>query len=437
MHRSKKMENMKLEENWKRPFFPFWASQMLSLLGSSLVQFSLVWWLTKETGSATVLAMASMFALIPEIVIQPFAGAITDRINRKKVIILSDAAIALATLVLGVFFFLDHVEIWYIYVIMMIRGIGSAFHYPAEQASVSLMVPKDQLARIAGLNQAAKGVINIVAAPMGALVMDLIGVEGSLLIDVVTAILAIGIVSFTFIPRQQQLAKKDGTWFGVVMHDMKEGFQYLIGWKGLMVITVMALIFKIALSPAFSLIPLLVSSHFLGDAAKYSMVEVAAGIGIIGGGSILGMWGGFKKKVYTMLMGGIGVGLGMILLGSIPQDGFFFSLPTMFLIGFMIPMVDGSLMAIMQEKIDNEYQGRVFTMFGSILYLSTPVGLAIAGPVSDALGVQFWFILAGVLVILTMAGGLFFKSLREIEKEPVVNPNKSAEETSEARISVE
>jgi DHA3 family macrolide efflux protein-like MFS transporter len=431
------MENMKLEENWKRPFFPFWASQMLSLLGSSLVQFSLVWWLTKETGSATVLAMASMFALIPEIVIQPFAGAITDRINRKKVIILSDAAIALATLVLGVFFFLDHVEIWYIYVIMMIRGIGSAFHYPAEQASVSLMVPKDQLARIAGLNQAAKGVINIVAAPMGALVMDLIGVEGSLLIDVVTAILAIGIVSFTFIPRQQQLAKKDGTWFGVVMHDMKEGFQYLIGWKGLMVITVMALIFKIALSPAFSLIPLLVSSHFLGDAAKYSMVEVAAGIGIIGGGSILGMWGGFKKKVYTMLMGGIGVGLGMILLGSIPQDGFFFSLPTMFLIGFMIPMVDGSLMAIMQEKIDNEYQGRVFTMFGSILYLSTPVGLAIAGPVSDALGVQFWFILAGVLVILTMAGGLFFKSLREIEKEPVVNPNKSAEETSEARISVE
>jgi DHA3 family macrolide efflux protein-like MFS transporter len=410
---------------------------MLSLLGSSLVQFSLVWWLTKETGSATVLAMASMFALIPEIVIQPFAGAITDRINRKKVIILSDAAIALATLVLGVFFFLDHVEIWYIYVIMMIRGIGSAFHYPAEQASVSLMVPKDQLARIAGLNQAAKGVINIVAAPMGALVMDLIGVEGSLLIDVVTAILAIGIVSFTFIPRQQQLAKKDGTWFGVVMHDMKEGFQYLIGWKGLMVITVMALIFKIALSPAFSLIPLLVSSHFLGDAAKYSMVEVAAGIGIIGGGSILGMWGGFKKKVYTMLMGGIGVGLGMILLGSIPQDGFFFSLPTMFLIGFMIPMVDGSLMAIMQEKIDNEYQGRVFTMFGSILYLSTPVGLAIAGPVSDALGVQFWFILAGVLVILTMAGGLFFKSLREIEKEPVVNPNKSAEETSEARISVE
>ncbi len=429
------MENS--NNNWKRHFFPFWTSQMLSLLGSALVQFSLVWWLTKETGSATILAMASMFALIPEIVIQPFAGAITDRINRKNVIILSDAAIALATLVLGVFFFLDHVEIWYIYAIMMIRGIGSAFHYPAEQASVSLMVPKDQLSRIAGLNQAAKGIINIVSAPLGALVMELIGVEGSLMIDVVTAALAIGIVSFVFIPRQQELEKKDGSWFSVVMHDMKDGFRYLISWKGLMVVTVMALVFKIALSPAFSLIPLLVSSYFGGDAAQYSMVEVAAGIGIIVGGSILGVWGGFKKKVYTMLMGGIGVGLGMIVLGSIPQNGFYYSLPTMLVIGFMIPMVDGSLMAIMQEKIDNEYQGRVFTMFGSILYLSTPVGLAIAGPVSDALGVQFWFVLAGILVLLTMSGGLLFKSLRNIEADPVINPNKTDEQILKEKIKVE
>lgn len=431
------MDNMKMRDDWKRHFFPFWTSQMFSLLGSALVQFSLVWWLTKATGSATVLAMASMFALIPEIVIQPFAGAITDRINRKKVIIISDGAIALATLVLSIFFFLDHVEVWYIYAIMMIRGIGSAFHYPAEQASVSLMVPKDQLGRIAGLNQATKGIINIVAAPMGALVMDLIGVEGSLMIDVVTAILAIGIVSFTFIPRQAQLEKKDGSWFGVVMHDMKEGFRYLIGWKGLMVITVMALIFKIALSPAFSLIPLLVSSYFGGDATQYSMVEVAAGIGIIIGGSILGVWGGFKKKVYTMLLGGLGVGLGMIALGSISQNSFYYSLPTMFVIGFMVPKVDGSLMAIMQEKIDNEYQGRVFTMFGSILYLSTPVGLAIAGPVSDALGVQFWFVLAGILVLLTMSGGMLFKALRNIEDDVVINPNKRDEQISKDTFKVE
>jgi len=411
-------------KNWKKNFFPFWITQMLSLLGSSLVQFSLVWWLTKETGSATVLSLATMFAVIPEILIQPFAGAITDRINRKTVIIISDASIALATLILGIFFYLGNVQIWYIYVIMIIRSIGGAFHYPAEQASVSLMVPKDQLARIAGLNQAAKGVINIVAAPLGALVMDLIGVEGSLMIDVVTAILAVSIITFIFIPRQKDLEKKDGSWFSVVMHDMKEGFHYLVGWKGIMVLTVMALIFKLALSPAFSLIPLLVSVHFNGDAAMYSMVEVAAGIGIIVGGALLGIWGGFKKKIYTMTMGGLGVGLGMIVFGIIPSNGFYYILPAAFVLGFMIPMVDGSLMAIMQEKIDNEFQGRVFTIFGSLLYLSTPVGLAVAGPVSDKMGIQFWFVLAGVLVVLSIMCGLFFKSWRNIESDPVINPNK-------------
>ena len=411
-------------KNWKKNFFPFWITQMLSLLGSSLVQFSLVWWLTKETGSATVLSLATMFAVIPEILIQPFAGAITDRINRKTVIIISDASIALATLILGIFFYLGNVQIWYIYVIMIIRSIGGAFHYPAEQASVSLMVPKDQLARIAGLNQAAKGVINIVAAPLGALVMDLIGVEGSLMIDVVTAILAVSIITFIFIPRQKDLEKKDGSWFSVVMHDMKEGFHYLVGWKGIMVLTVMALIFKLALSPAFSLIPLLVSVHFNGDAAMYSMVEVAAGIGIIVGGALLGIWGGFKKKIYTMTMGGLGVGLGMIVFGIIPSNGFCYILPAAFVLGFMIPMVDGSLMAIMQEKIDNEFQGRVFTIFGSLLYLSTPVGLAVAGPVSDKMGIQFWFVLAGVLVVLSIMCGLFFKSWRNIESDPVINPNK-------------
>ncbi len=420
------METIQQKTDWKKQFYPFWASQMLSLFGSALVQFSLVWWLTKETGSATVLSVASMFAIIPEIIIQPFAGAITDRINRKKVIIIADALIALATLLLGLLFFLDQVQVWYIYVIMMIRAIGGAFHFPAEQASVSLMVPKEQLARIAGLNQAVKGVINLASAPMGALVMDVIGVEGSLLVDVITAIIAVGIVSFTHIPRQEQLEEQNGSWVGTVLRDMRDGLRYLVNWKGMMVITVMALIFKIALSPAFSLLPLYVAKHFNGNAAQYSLFEVLAGIGIIIGGVLLGAWGGFKKKVVTMMMGGVGVGIAIIALGLLPESGLYISLIPAFVIGFMIPMVDGNLHAILQEKIDNEYQGRVFTMFGSIIYLSTPIGLAMAGPLSDRLGLQFWFISAGILVIATMAAGASFKALRNIESDPVYNPNKKA-----------
>lgn len=360
------MESSNNQSHWKRTFIPFWISQMASIFGSALVQFTLVWWLTRETGSASVLAAASMFALIPEVVMMPFAGAIVDRVNRKTVIIAADAVIAIATLCLGAMFFMDRVEIWFIYAVMLLRALGSAFHYPAEQASVALMVPDAHLARIAGLNQAARGIINIISAPMGALILEYLDVEGSLLIDVITAAIAIAIVAFIAIPKQQALAQHGKSWFVTVLRDMRDGFSYLVRWKALMVLTGLALAFKMALTPAFSLLPLLVYGHLNGNAAQYSLVEVAGGGGIILGGLILGVWGGFKKHLYTMMLGIFGVGLGIFLIGFIPQGRFSWILPPMLLVGLMIPIVDGPLSAILQEKVDNEYQGRVMTLFGSI-----------------------------------------------------------------------
>ena len=136
------MEIVQDNKNWKSAFFPFWLSQMLSILGSMLVQFTLIWWLTERTGSAAVLATATLFGMLPELLIQPFAGAIVDRINRKTVIIVADSVIAAATVGLAAMFMFDRVDIPLIYAIMALRGVGSAFHFPAEQASVAMMVPK-------------------------------------------------------------------------------------------------------------------------------------------------------------------------------------------------------------------------------------------------------------------------------------------------------
>jgi DHA3 family macrolide efflux protein-like MFS transporter len=324
----------------------------------------------------------------------------------------------LATLSLGVLFFLGHVEIWFIYAIMLLRAIGSAFHYPAEQASVALMVPPAHLARIAGLNQAARGVINIISAPLGALILEYMSVEGALMIDVVTAAIAIAIVSFIAIPKQQALVQHGKSWFGTVLRDMRDGFAYLVSWKALMVLTALALVFKMALTPAFSLLPLLVYEHLNGNAAQYSLVEIAVGVGIILGGLILGVWGGFKKHLYTMIMGILGVGLGIFLVGFIPEGKFLWILPPIFVVGLMIPIVDGPLSAILQEKVDNEYQGRVMTLFGSIINLSGPIGLAAAGLAADAFGIQVWFIAAGALVFISIAIGLFNKELRQLDKGP-------------------
>jgi DHA3 family macrolide efflux protein-like MFS transporter len=153
------------------PFFTIWAGQAFSLVGSQVVQFALVWWLTQLTGSATVLATASLVALLPEIVLSPIAGAYVDRWNRRIVMIVADGLIALASLWLAYLFWIGATQVWHVYVILAIRAVGGSFHWPAMQASTSLMVPKEQLTRVAGLNQTLKGVLNIACPPLGALLL--------------------------------------------------------------------------------------------------------------------------------------------------------------------------------------------------------------------------------------------------------------------------
>lgn len=142
-----------LQSNWKPRFFTIWSGQALSLVGSALVQFALVWWLTVETGSATTLATASFVALLPQIILGPFVGTLVDRWNRRLIMIAADASVALTTALLIALFATGRVAVWHVYLAMFLRSLGGTFHYPAMAASTSLMVPHEHLARVAGMNQ--------------------------------------------------------------------------------------------------------------------------------------------------------------------------------------------------------------------------------------------------------------------------------------------
>lgn len=321
--------------SWKLPFFTIWTGQAFSLIGSRVVQFALVWWLTQLTGSATVLATASMVAIIPEIFLAPIAGAYVDRWNRRLVMIAADGAIALALLWLAYLFWLDAVQIWHIYIIMGVRAVGGSFHWPAMQASTSLMVPQKHLTRVAGLNQTLNGTLSIIGPPLGALLMGLLPLSSVMLVDVGTAALAITSLLFVHIPqpRRDDLGVDKST----IWADMGQGLRYIWGWSGLVTLIGMAMILKIALTPAFSLLPLLVSQHFNGDAAQLSLLEAVAGVGIVVGGLILSVWGGFKRKIYTTMMGTIILGLSFLALGLTPAGLFSSALASTLVIGLMIP----------------------------------------------------------------------------------------------------
>src|SRR5512147_1378352 len=157
------MQEQSISKNWASRFFTIWTGQAFSLFGSSLVQFALVWWLTQKTGSATVLATSTMAALLPQVVLGPFVGALVDRWNRRIIMIVADAAIALATAVLIYLFASGKIQVWHVYAMAALRSLGGAFHQPAMTSSTSLMVPEKHLARIAGANQTLGGLTSIFA----------------------------------------------------------------------------------------------------------------------------------------------------------------------------------------------------------------------------------------------------------------------------------
>jgi DHA3 family macrolide efflux protein-like MFS transporter len=403
------------QANWKPRFFTIFAGQALSLFGSSLVQFALVWYLTQQTGSATILAMATLVAMLPQIVLGPFVGALVDRWNRRVVMMVADGAIALLTLALAGLFWLGLVQIWHIYVVLFLRSLGGAFHWPAMQASTSLMVPKEQLSRVAGMQQTLQGLVGIVAPPTGAVLLGLLTTQGVLMIDIVTALLAILPLFFIAIPQPAREQTATGEHATSYWQDLREGFAYVAGWPGLLAILLMAVLINFLLTPASSLIPLLVTKHFGLGAVEFGLTDSLFGLGMIGGGITLSVWGGFKRRIVTVMLGLMGLGLGVVCIGLAPANMFWMALAGMAFMGFMNPMTNGPLHAIIQAAVKPEMQGRVMSLVGSAASAMTPLSLAVAGPVSDFVGIRAWFIFGGVACLLMGLVGFFIPAVMNVE----------------------
>lgn len=410
-----------LEGNWKARFFPIWVGQQFSFFGSAIAQFALVWWLTQKTGSAIVLATASLVALLPGVILGPFVGTLVDRWRRKRVMIVADGIIALVSLFLVLLFWSGKIELWHIFLVKVIRSLAGAFHWPAFTASTSLMVPKEHLSRIAGVNQAMYGIMNILTPPTAAVLLAFLPIHWILGIDVVTAVFAITPLFVLPIPQPVQAAGKGERY----LLQLWEGFRYVWRWRGALYLLLGATVLNGLLNPAFSLLPLLVSKHFGKGALELAWLESGFGVGMIVGGLFLSVWGGFKKKIHTSLTGMIGMGLGVLAVGFASPAWFFLAVGALGLCGFMSPIAYGPLTAVFQSAVAPEMQGRVFSLMHSLRSAASPLGLALAGPVADLFGVQVWFIAGGLGLLLMGFTGFFVPAIANIEEGPQAMPRKT------------
>ena len=384
------------QKNWKRQAILFLISQCITLFGSTLVQMAVIWYVTIQTSSGVWVAAFTVCSYLPQFLISFVAGVWADRHSRKKLIIVADSLIALVTflMVLAIPHITDKTVILSgLLVMSVIRSFGAGIQTPAVNAVIPQLVPEDQIMRFNGINATMQSVVQFAAPAAAGALLTINTLSSTLIIDTVTAILGVGLLSAVVIPKQAMQNK--GT---SVFKDMKTGIQYTLSDKLIgKVLTVYGLFIFLCV-PAGFLSQLLVSRVY-GETYWYlTAVELTGFFGMVAGGLLMSIWGGFKSRVTTLSVGLIAFGLLAIGMGLSKQ--FVLYLTLMIIYGVAITMVQTATTTLIQEKAEMSMQGRVFGLLGAMYSGFLPVGMAIFGPMADKISLQWIMIGSGIALIM-------------------------------------
>ncbi len=397
--------------NWQLRFWSVFGGQASSLIGSALTQFVLIWWITDTTGSVSALALAGLFALLPQALLGPIGGAVADRYSRRMIMILADLISAACMLVLIVLFLNDSVELWHIYLMMFIRSAMQAFQGPAAAASTAMLVPLAFIPRAAGLNQSLIGLMLIAAAPLGALAIAIMPIGYALAIDVVTAILGIVPLLIFQIPQERRKPEdKTGFW-----SDIKEGFHVVWSNDGLRKLYLLLAIVVMCIMPSFTLVPLLVKEHFGGGATQVAIMEAMAGLGMLLGGLLAALFAP-QNKIHWILWGFAVSGALLGLVGVAPANMFWLATAFWALSGVIYMLGNVPITALLQTVVPNQLQGRVLSLMTTVVALAAPVGLAVATPLGELIGIQWLFVVMGFASAAVALLGFASKSIMSVER---------------------
>ncbi|WP_294543174.1 MFS transporter [uncultured Bacteroides sp.] len=400
--------------NWKKKFIIIWSGQLFSILSSSIAQFAIVLWISLETGSAEVLSFATIAALLPQVVLGPFAGVFVDRWSRKWTMILADSFVALCSAVIALLFYLDVIEIWQIYLLLMLRSVGSAFHAPAMKSSIPLLAPEKELTRIASINQTIQALCNICGPVLGAALIVSTNMSVVMLLDVVGAAIACTSLLFVFIPNPE---KTETETTNNVLRDMKDGFMAIRSNQGLKWVMVTEILITFFIMPVVVLIPLMTLKNFSGTAYQVSLIELLFGSGALAGGILLGIWNPRVRKVVMINLSYVIVGVSIFITGLLPPSAFIIYAIMAVVQGISMPFYSGPFTALLQTQIEISFLGRVFSLFDSISLLPSMLGLLATGFIADAIGIANVFVICGIAIVMTGLLAFFIPSIMNLERK--------------------
>jgi DHA3 family macrolide efflux protein-like MFS transporter len=364
-----------------RTFFIIWIGQLISIMGSGLTGFGLSVWIYARTGNATPFALNALFFNLPRIILSPVAGSVADRYNRRRIMILADTAAALTTLGVAGLLFSGNLLVWHIYLTTFLSAVFSSFQEPAYRASITMLVPKKDLARAGGIQQMGGAAQSILIPLLAGVLYAAIGLRGVILIDFVTYFFAIGALLLVYIPQPKRITKvaeegeKESVW-----RDAAFGWRYLRERPGLFGLLWYYAIVNFFLSLSGVLLGPMVLSF--GTEVELGVAQMAGGAGMLIGGLIMGTWGGPKRRKIWGVIATIALsGLGYLFAGL--KASVYYIAAGEFVVLFFIPISAALSQAVWQTKVPPDIQGRVFSIRAMVAWSIVPTANLAAGPLAD------------------------------------------------------
>jgi len=374
--------------------------QIISFLGSGMTNFAMAIWIFEQNQSATDFSLLAVAGFAPIIIFSPIAGVLVDRWNRKLVMMLSDLAAGFTTIIMLILFATGSLEVWHLYVLGFISGTFQAFQFPAFSASMSLMVPKEQYGRAAGLSSLSGPAALIFSPILAAALIHKIGVQGIMIIDIVSFVFAIGVLFFVFIPQPKKEEKAEGEEKekSSILKDSGFGFKYIFSRPSLLGLQTMFFFINFVASfGGILMVPMILTLAQTNPESSLGTIMTLGAVGGLAGGFIMSVWGGPKTKIHGVLLGVIFssifgpllLGLGSIIGGSNSAVVFGFSGAVLIwaisslISNILLRILNGSSQAIWMAKVPPELQGRVFSIRLLIAQITVPFAMLISGPLAD------------------------------------------------------
>lgn len=418
-------------------FVVMWFGQSVSMLGTDLTAFALGVWIYQNTGSVTQYSLIILCAKLPSIALAPIAGAIIDRHDRRLLMMLSNACAALCTMTLALLFYQGRLRLWHICVVMVVLSMSESILRPAFNASVSLLVPKRHLGRASGMVQSSQATAQILAPLVAGVLITIIQMQGMLIIDFFTYVVALLALLFVRIPTPEQTAEAAAA-KGSLLSEAAYGWKYVMARPGIFALLGFLAITNFIVTTSNILITPLVLSF--ADPRVYGIVLSVTGAGVLVGGLVMSFWGGPKRRIYGVVFYGVVQGVSLIFQGLWPSAVLITA--ALIFAAFSAPVMNSSFVPILQSKTPPDVQGRVFAAVRLMSWCSVPVAYVLAGPLADRIfeplmaadgplagsvgqvigtgpgrGIALLYIIMGVITLLATLRIYLFPRVRNIENE--------------------